>query len=350
MATSQIKSTLALNANPETRIKLIGIAKNTKQRSLSTIFSSGTNILSTEQEIRDTKQARIFIPLLKGVKKFSDVLAQAKTNSVATTEGLLAERQVSLANEMITEPTIWRPRDGEVIEASELLGRYQEGFSISASVFKDRAYFETMVVQGHAGLSTGQKLGASDTTSLVDANGNAIAGKEKELAQAIRKDIKSILTTKDKFVQGGITRQNLVIAVRPGVTFALEQDAYYNMYSQASKGVAEAQNDFLLPDFTFYGVNAYETNQLPDGVDYVVTVKGAASSIFLFKGAMNFDKVAGVNAYAMSLEFNEGTMVALPQLIRVGAKAATYAKQDAVGFGKLTMTIETAVTTAIDPA
>ena len=63
----------------------------------------------------------------------------------------------------------------------------------------------------------------------------------------------------------------------------------------------------VTPVADFDGCNLYVSKQLPDGVDALVMVNGSHTSVFALRDVMNFDKIPGVQAYAMSLEMDEGT-------------------------------------------
>ncbi len=98
--------TLETNAALESRKKLVGIAKNVSRESIATALSAGSSILSTEQEVRDTKKVRVLVPFLVGSKKVADVLTEAQGGGVKTIKAPIGERTVSLANELITDPVI----------------------------------------------------------------------------------------------------------------------------------------------------------------------------------------------------------------------------------------------------
>ncbi len=98
--------TLALNKNIVSRKKLIGIANFVAHNSEARFLSRGTEILSTEQEIRDTKKANVLLPLLTGIQDVEEVLSQAKAGGVKLDEIRINEMIVNLANEKVTKPII----------------------------------------------------------------------------------------------------------------------------------------------------------------------------------------------------------------------------------------------------
>lgn len=324
-------STTNLDKNVVSRKKLVGIAQNVAAESISKALSAGTDILSTEQEIRDTKRAQVLIPFLVGVKDVTSVLSEAKSGGVHLKDGKLAEHIVTLENEKVTDPMLWRPRDGEVLQADVLMGRYQNGFSTSATFAKDLAYFGTILEQGKTGVGGAKSEIVDATISGADAK-----AKGMEFTNLIRSARARIKSHKDGVIVKNFSNREIAIITHATGELHLENDARYNITSD----VAQNQTG-ILPAGNLEGSPVYISKALPEGVDFVVMVKGSAVSLFALRQKMNADKVPGVDAYALSLEFDEGTGVFLPQLITVGGTGTVAAaKQDAVGMGTVPVAFE----------
>lgn len=345
--------TINFNANPETRKVLVGIAKNVKAKSTSRWFSSGSTVLSTETEIRNTLTVNVLIPFMIGAKKVEDVITEAMTTGgVKTSKPKLAERIVKLENRLITEPLMYYPRDTEVLGADVLLSRYQDGFTTTAIVIKDRAYFRTILAQGKAGLSTsGEKIEIVDTTAAHNA------ATRIERAEAFKELIDNatvrLMEYTDGVIQGNFENSDIAIGATPSLHKLLNSMKKQVIRTDAAYQ-AFAANSPVQIDGLYDGIHEFKsTKQLKqENIDFIVMIKGAAVSQFLFMEMMNFDKVAGLNAYKMSLQFDEGTGVYFPQLITMGAKTADHAAQNAVGSGTLDImaNVGTSTTTGTNPS
>lgn len=355
--------TLTYKNNIQTRKMLIGIANFIKVNSEAAYLSSGSEVLTTAKEIRQTKKAQVLLPLLMGIKKVSEVLAQAKAGGVELTEIELNEFIVNLANEMITEPVIIRPRDEEVITGAEsadgIVGRYQSGYQVVSVVAKDRNFYETILKNGKDGVEVARGVtGGKLKSAIVDAALKGATDKEKDeefarLLLSVRSNIKK---TKDKFIQGKIKNSDIVFIINTDGETRLENNATYNMYTEAAQkthGVnvvitnadGSESNQVASPDAIFSGSAVLVSKQLPEHVDFIVFWKGAATSLFAIRQYINFDKLPGIQAYAGSMEFDEGTGVWLPHMIAFGTNdKATLVPQDAVGFDALIQELEQAIT------
>lgn len=346
-----MEKTIELNANISSSKKLVGIANGVSAKSISKWLSGSSQVLSTEQDVRDTKEVSVLIPFLVGVKKVADVLTEAAAGGVKSSKPKVGERIVKLANELITEPLTWRPRDGEVISADALLGKYKEGFITSATVVKDQAYFATIATKGTAGLSTGEKIEVVDTTA---AHGAATAEeKGKAFAGLIADATIRIMEHTDGVFQGDFDNGDIAVATTPSIHKYLNVANKYLIKTDGAYATANASSPVQL-DGLYDGIHEFKSSkQLRHSkLDFIVMIKGAAVSQFLFMDFMNYDKREGVNAYVLSLEFNEGTGIFFPQLITIGAKTADITSQDAVGSGSIDLMagVELADTTSTNPA
>ena len=302
--------TLTYDKNVETAKMLVGIANHIKVNSEAVVLSQGSEVLTTSQEIRNTKKAQVLLTLLTEIVDVKELLSQAKAGGVTLTEAQLNEFIVDLANEKATKPQIFRPRDGEVLTeagADAIVSRYQNGYAVSSVVAKDRAFYSSVV----AGVKDGVAVAVGGTVlqgAIVDAALSGATEKEKdeEFARMLidaRKDIKK---TKDKFIQGKISNKDIVFVIGVDGETRLENNTTYNLYT------AEAQQKLginLSVDGVFSGSQVIVSKQLPAGVDFMVFFKGAATSLFAIRQYLNFDKIVGVQAFASSMEFDEGTGV-----------------------------------------
>ena len=338
--------TLTFNKNVETKKMLIGIAKFIAINSEAAFLSQGTDILTTTQEIRATKKAQVLLPLLSGILDVKEVLSQAKAGGVELTEADLNEFIVTLANEKVTKPQIFRPRDGEVLTeagADKIVGMYQNGYNITATVAKDRAFYASVVdgVKNGIPLAVG---GAVLKGAIVDAalTGNTEDEKNKDLVSKLLNARTGIKKTKDRFVQGKIANKDIVFVINTEAETRIELNTAYNMYTEAAQSKLGLN---LSVEATLSGSPVIVSKQLPAGVDFMVFYKGAATSIFAIRKYLNFDKIVGVQAYASSLEFDEGTGVWLPQLITIGSSDLNLLPvQTAVTFEALVLDMNTSKT------
>lgn len=349
--------TLTYKNNVETRKMLIGIANFIKVNSEAAYLSAGSEVLTTSKEIRLTKKAQVLLPLLMGIKKVSEVLAQAKSGGVELTEFELNEFIVDLANEMITEPVIVRPRDNEVITSGEqadgIVGRYTKGYELVSVVAKDRNFYATILKNGKDGVEVARGVAGGKLKSrIMDStlSGGDEKAKDEEFARMLLNARMKLKQTKDKFLQAKISNSDIVFIIGTEGETRLENNATYNMYTEAAQAthginVVNAKGESIgiaTPDAIYSGSAVLVSKQLPADVDFIVFWKGAATSLFAIRQYINFDKLPGVQAYASSLEFDEGTGVWLPHMITFGS--STLTEQDAVGFDKLILELEQAVT------
>jgi hypothetical protein len=312
-----MKHTLGLNKNIETKKILVGIANFIQRNSEARYLSKGTQILTTEQEIRRTKKASVLLPLLQGIKDVKDVLREAKGGGVKSTELSINEFIVELANEKITEPIIYRPRDGEVIDADSILQRVQGSYRITGQTGKDIAFYKNILAQAVPGIdvavggSAGNKLKAEVVESLLETADNQNDTREKIVDNAlkfvnqIRKVRNRIKRHKDRFLQAKIPNRDICIIVDADGEMALQNDARYNLRTD----LAVSDSGKLAEDGTLNGSPVLVSKHLPDKIDFIVMVFGAATSLFAIREVLNLDKIPGVQAYASSMEFDEGTGV-----------------------------------------
>lgn len=83
--------TLTFNKNVVSAKKLIGIAKFLAHNSEAQALSAGNDILSTDQEIRDTKKAQVLMPLMVEVVDVKQLLTQFKNGGIQFSEVELNE-------------------------------------------------------------------------------------------------------------------------------------------------------------------------------------------------------------------------------------------------------------------
>ncbi len=339
-------STNLLNKNIQTAKKLAGIANFVQKNSEAKFLSRGTDVLSTEQEIRDTKKAQVLIPMLTEIKDVATVLAQAKAGGIALEALSINEFIVNLKNEKITAPSIYRPRDGEVLNADELLNRYANSFSLTSTVAKDASFYQNIVAQGTAGVPVAVG-GTSLKAEIVDATlaGTDVKEDAFKFANLIRSARNRIKKHKDKFLQTRVSNKDIAIVVNADGETLLGNDARYNMYSEAAVNMNGALE--LEIDGAFDKSPVLVSKQLPVGIDFVVMMFGSATSLFAIRNKLNMDKIVGVDAYATSLEFDEGTGVWLPHMITIGSSnVTTYPVQPAIGFDAYALPMGVSSTTS----
>ena len=323
--------TLAFKNNVETRKKLVGILNFISKNSEAKFLSSGTQLLSTQKEIRDTKKAQVLLPLLGDTMKVADVLKQAKSGGVELIEAELNELIVNLANEMITKPVIYRPRDGEVLNVEGLLGRYQNGFQITATTAVDRIFYKNVVKGVKDGLSLAQGAAKKIKGSILDATFLADASiddleKGQKLGEMLVKARAEIQGTKDKLIQSKILDNEITFIIGIDEKRLLETHALYKTFTESAYKYTNLEGSITetsVIDGNFRGSNVVVSKQLPAGVPFMVYYHGTATSLFAIRNKMNVDKIVGVEAYATSLEFDEGTGVWLPHMTTIGSSDLT---------------------------
>lgn len=96
--------TLTLNKNVVSAKKLIGMAKFLGHNSEAVALSAGNDILTTDKEIRSTKEATVLMPLMVEVVDVKQLLTQFKNGGITFNEMELNEFKVRLSNEKATKP------------------------------------------------------------------------------------------------------------------------------------------------------------------------------------------------------------------------------------------------------
>lgn len=345
-------STIEFNTNIETKKKLVAIARNVSAKSVSSWASGGSALITLPKEIRDTKQASILIPFLVGVEKIEDLLAQAQAGALKADLPLLGEKIVKLANELATKPIIYRPRGTEVLQADQLLERYKSGFVVSATVIKDQLFFRTIVDMGKTGIAgSGEKSSITDTTAAHAKT--TLSARGEAFYDLIENDLIELFDFTDGVIQGDFDNSDAIIILHPNVEKAVKKFSQLTIKTDVAYSQFGKPSQWRVDGLWDGNHEVRSTKHLKAAkLDYIVMINGAATSLFLFLDAFNYDKVAGVNVYKMSLEFSEGTGVWFPQLIRMGAKTADHASQVAVGSGSVDLVTNTttAVTTGKKPS
>lgn len=305
--------------------RLAGITNFVYKNSIASVGSAGSQLVSTEQEIRSANRAIYIIPELSGVVKIETLL-----NSIISTGVIVAgtnnagEIAVDL-QEYATKPFNYRPRDYEQTTTESLLARYQGGFQISAVASRDKNYLGSIYKQIVAGANGGAKgkivnVATADMTSSDQT-------KLDNIAYQFRKEVMEICNIKDRHGRG-ITRQSLVCFASPAFVLAMKQSTIKGLYNEAIVSTSFSNGKII--DGVLDGVRVLETNELDtplasgkNGVWYVIMLVGSAVSPFLFKDMLNFDKSIGVNNYVCSLEFNAATAVLLPNYISICLDSTT---------------------------
>lgn len=341
---------LVINLNPqlESAQRLIGIANGARVKSVASWFGSGSEILNTEQDIRNTKRARIFVPYMVGFQTIQAGLTQALANGgVASNVPQVAEREVELANEIMTKPLLWRPRSGEQLEASEILQKYQTHFINGVAAFKDNAFWANIVNI----VQNGPVNKNTPATSLPD-RGEVTATTEiraltapeergKAWRYAITSAVTRIMEFKDAIKLAGFDNSSIRIVVTPSVLSDLEADQRYNVRTDslitrdANISHAEA-TEVEIGRFAGKWPIAVSTQISDNAIDYIVGLSGAAKSVFMIQNYLNYDKAVGINAYVVSMEAEEGTGVFFPQYISIGSP--TLPARQAVSSAPISLT------------
>lgn len=193
--------------------------------------------------------------------------------------------------------------------------------------------------------------------SIVDTTAAHAKATNAEKAEAFQDLIDTetirIMEHFDAVIQGEFDNNDIAVATTPSLHKILNKGKKQVVRTDAAF-VKYSTNSSVQLDGLYDGIHEFKSTKqlIKEKIDFIVMVKGAAVSQFLFMDIMNYDKVGGVNAYKLSLEFNEGTGVYFPQLISIGAKTADIASQDAVGMGTLDLmtNVEAAITTGTNPA
>lgn len=233
------------------------------------------------------------------------------------------------------------------------MGTYQAGFQISATKAKDEEYFKTIATVGKAGLSTGEKM------AIVEAKVGTDEASRTAFAGAIKDQVDRIMDHEDGVIAGEFAESDLAIVLSRKGLRSIVDHAQYDVFNEQAS--AAGLNEGKLPTGKFYGINVYVATKSKLGVNTnaLIMVKSAAVSQFLFMDGMNADKVAGVNAFKLSLEFNAGTGFYFPQLVSLlvedktvkGLDGTADAEQAAVGSGKAISTpVDASTTESVKPA
>lgn len=184
---------------------------------------------------------------------------------------------------------------------------------VSATKVKDYAFYKTILKVGKDGLSTGEKAQFIDTTAMHALTDGT---QPKVAAGLLDEAIARVLDHEDGVFAGSFNNSDIKIGISSKFQRILKADKKYAILTPTAyeatgvgaEGIAPTRDvSTFLYDQTYQTKVIKEFNKL--NVDALITISGAASSNFLFQDVMNFDKVVGVNAYALSLEFNEGTGV-----------------------------------------
>lgn len=302
------------------RERLVGITNYVFKESIASIGSQGSQLTSSEMEIRNANRALFVLPHLKGVKKFETIMSELQTKgTIIAGKNQVGEVGVDL-QEYITDPFLHRPRDTEQTTTDELLNRFQSGFQVAAVAARDKNYFGSIYKQAITGVQSA-KAEVVDVKSadLLDET------KIKTILLTVRKTIMNLINIKDRHGRG-VTKKDLVFFMDPTLELAIRQSTLTGFF--AENIVREAFTNGRIADGLFDGVKIVITNELDtplatgkSGVHGVIMVMGSAVSPFLFQDMMNYDKTEGVNAYKCSLEFNAGAAVLLPNYISIIADA-----------------------------
>ena len=126
---------------------------------------------------------------------------------------------------------------------------------------------------------------------------------EDEIEQAIQ----TIETTKNDFVNG-VPRNMIEVVMSP---------SYYGRLRNKINSIVNSNNLGVVPNYeqgTFNNVNVYSNVFLPNGINYVVMVKGAVAQPVM-TSIMNPEKVQLSDATAFGLFAYKGTKAVMPDLI-----------------------------------
>lgn len=146
----------------------------------------------------------------------------------------------------------------------------------------------------------------------------------------LRKTRANLKKHKDKLTQNKFKNKDFVIVMNADRERVVENDTRYNIYNEKSA------NENGIFDGDLDGTPIIISKQLPDNVEAFVMLRGSAVSLFAIRNYLNVDKAVGVQAYGITMEFDEGTGVFLPHMISILVNDATT-PQDAVGFDALVL-------------
>ena len=126
---------------------------------------------------------------------------------------------------------------------------------------------------------------------------------EDEIEEAIQ----TIETTKNNFVQG-VPRNMIEVVMSP---------LYYGKLRNKINSISNSNNLGVVPNYeqgTFNNVSVYSNVFLPNGINYVVMVKGAVAQPVM-TSIMNPEKIQLSDATAFGLFAYKGTKAVMPDLI-----------------------------------
>ena len=123
----------------------------------------------------------------------------------------------------------------------------------------------------------------------------------------IEEAIQTIETTKNNFVQG-VPRNMIEVVMSP---------LYYGKLRNKINSISNSNNLGVVPNYeqgTFNNVSVYSNVFLPNGINYVVMVKGAVAQPVM-TSIMNPEKIQLSDATAFGLFAYKGTKAVMPDLI-----------------------------------
>lgn len=137
--------------------------------------------------------------------------------------------------------------------------------------------------------------------------GTAFTSTATAIEDEIEEAIEEIETTKNNFVNG-VPRNMIEVVMSP---------AYYGKLRNKINAISNSNNLGVVPNYeqgTFNNVNVYSNVFLPQGINYVVMVKGAVAQPVM-TSIMNPEKVQLSDATAFGLFAYKGTKAVMDDLI-----------------------------------
>lgn len=137
--------------------------------------------------------------------------------------------------------------------------------------------------------------------------GTAFTSTATAIEDEIEEAIEEIETTKNNFVNG-VPRNMIEVVMSP---------AYYGKLRNKINSISNSNNLGVVPNYeqgTFNNVNVYSNVFLPQGINYVVMVKGAVAQPVM-TSIMNPEKVQLSDATAFGLFAYKGTKAVMDDLI-----------------------------------
>lgn len=141
----------------------------------------------------------------------------------------------------------------------------------------------------------------------VNAGTSFTASVGASIEDEIEEAIEEIETTKNNFVNG-VPRNMIEVVMSP---------AYYGRLRNKINSISNSNNLGIVPNYeqgTFNNVNVYSNVFLPQGINYVVMVKGAVAQPIM-TSIMNPEKVQLSDATAFGLFAYKGTKAVMDDLI-----------------------------------